>query len=59
MEELPALIDTGLAVMLTVGAGAEDELLLLKVAPPQPERTRKIGSANSIASGEKMQLSER
>jgi len=59
MEELPALIETGLAEMLTVGAAAEPEEELLKLAPPQPATTRKSGSANSIANGEKIQLRER
>jgi hypothetical protein len=56
MEELPALIETGLAAMLTVGAAAEGELL--KLVPPQPA-SRSSGSADSIANGEKVQLRER
>jgi hypothetical protein len=57
VEEFPALIDAGLAAILTVGAAAEEELL--KLEPPQPATTSRIGSVNSIANGEKIQLRER
>lgn len=54
MEELPALIEAGLAAMLTVGAPVEEELL--NVAPPHPAKTSKSGPRNSNAKGEEIQL---
>jgi hypothetical protein len=57
MEELPALIEAGLAAMLTVGIAVEVELL--KLAPPHPANTRKSGNRNTIANGEEIQLRDR
>jgi hypothetical protein len=57
MEELPVLIEPGLAAMLTVGIAGEEELL--NVAPPHPVKTSKNGNSNTKANGEEMQLRDR
>jgi hypothetical protein len=49
VDELPTVIDAGLAVMLTVGAG-----LLLKVTPPQPLNSKGSESVENIAIGERI-----
>jgi hypothetical protein len=54
MEELPALIEAGLAAMLTVGIVVEVELL--NEAPPHPVNTSKSGKRNTNAKGEEIQL---
>ncbi len=57
MEELPALIEAGLAAMLTVGIAVEVELL--NEAPPHPVNTRKSGYTTANANGEEIQLRDR
>lgn len=57
MEELPALIEAGLAAMLTVGIAVEEELL--NEAPPHPVKTSKSGNRNTNANGEEIQLRDR
>jgi hypothetical protein len=55
MDELPAVIEAGLAAMLTVGVvDAVD--VLLKLAPPHPVNTRRSGNINTIAKGEEILL---
>jgi hypothetical protein len=49
VDELPAVIDAGLAVMLTVSVG-----LLLKVTPPQPLSSKGSESVENIAIGERI-----
>ena len=53
MEELPALIEAGLAAMLTVGITGGVELL--NEAPPHPLNTSKSGHRNSNANGDEIQ----
>jgi hypothetical protein len=57
MEELPALIEAGLAAMLTVGIAVEVEPL--NEAPPHPVNTSKSGNRNTNANGEEIQLRDR
>jgi hypothetical protein len=47
VHELPAVIDAGLDVMLTVGVG-----LLVKEAPPHPLNSKGSESVENIAIGE-------
>jgi hypothetical protein len=51
MDELPAVIEAGLAAMLTVGVAVG---VLLKLAPPHPVNTRRSGNMNTIANGEEI-----
>jgi hypothetical protein len=51
MDELPAVIEAGLAAMLTVGVAVG---ALLKLAPPHPVNTRRSGNMNTIANGEEI-----
>jgi len=53
MDELPAVIEAGLAAMLTVGVVVPVDVLL-KLAPPHPVNTRRSGNMNTIANGEEI-----
>ncbi len=55
VDELPAAIEVGLAVMLTVGVAVAVGVLL-KWAPPHPVNTRRSGNMNTIAKGEEILL---
>jgi hypothetical protein len=57
MEELPAVIEAGLAAMLTVGITGEEEPL--NEEPPHPLKTSKSGNRNTNAKGEEIQLRDR
>jgi hypothetical protein len=57
MEELPALIEAGLAAMLTVGIAVEVEPL--NEEPPHPANTTRSGNRNTNANGEEIQLRDR
>jgi hypothetical protein len=57
MEELPALIEAGLAAMFTVGIAGDEEPL--NEAPPHPLKTSKSGNRNTNANGEEMQRRDR
>ena len=54
VDELPALIDAGLAPMLTVGAGDLVVPVAMELLPPQPLRSR--GSRRPEAIEEEIQL---
>ena len=56
MDELPAVIEAGLAAMLTVGVAVD---VPLKLAPPHPVNTRRSGNMNTIAKGEEILLRNR
>jgi hypothetical protein len=58
MDELPAVIEAGLAAMLTVGVDVVVGVLL-KWAPPHPVNTRRSGNMNTIAKGEEILLRDR
>jgi hypothetical protein len=58
MDELPAVIEAGLAAMLTVGVDVVVGALL-KWAPPHPVNTRRSGNMNTIANGEEILLRDR
>jgi hypothetical protein len=58
MDELPAVIEAGLAAMLTVGV-AVAVAVLLKWAPPHPLNSRRNGNINAIAKGEEILLRDR
>jgi hypothetical protein len=54
VDELPALIDAGLAPMLTVGAGDLEEPAAMELPPPQPLKSR--GNMRPEAIEEEIQL---
>jgi hypothetical protein len=56
MDELPDVIEAGLAAMFTVGIAVD---VLLKLAPPHPVKTRRSGNMNTIAKGEEILLINR
>jgi len=53
IDELPAVIEAGLAAMFTVGVAVPVDVLL-KWAPPHPVNTRRSGNMNTIANGEEI-----
>jgi hypothetical protein len=56
MDELPEVIEAGLAAMFTVGVAVD---VLLKLAPPHPVKTRRSGNMNTIAKGKDILLRDR
>jgi hypothetical protein len=56
MDELPAVIEAGLAAMFTVGVAVA---VPLKLAPPHPVNSRRSGNMNTIANGEEILLRDR
>jgi hypothetical protein len=58
IEELPEVIEVGLAAILTVGADGVGEPPL-KCAPPQPAMTSRSGNNDRVASGDENQRVER
>ena len=57
VDELPALTEAGLALMLTVGADEPPELAL--VVEPHPVNTRRSASINTAADGKEIRLRDR
>jgi hypothetical protein len=58
MDELPEVIEVGLAAMLTVGVVVPVDVLL-KLAPPHPVNTRRSGNMSTIAKGEEILRTDR
>jgi hypothetical protein len=54
VDELPALIDAGVALMLTVGAGGVATAVAMEPLPPQPLQSR--GSNKPEANKDEIQM---